>query len=146
MNSDIDHMLGQSPEKMMDESFEELSRDLVLPVPESIPEKPQALSKKVSIDIPLMITSLPLQTNFKTISPSKSITEASDQHYMNAISSPQNREFVSKIPRIQSRGSSKSPGRHQVSVKSGGFKSVREQSKTKIKSQSSQLDLTFNQS
>ena len=42
MNSDIDHMLSKSPEKMMDESFEELSRDQVLPVPEMIPEKPQA--------------------------------------------------------------------------------------------------------
>jgi hypothetical protein len=100
MNSDIDHMLSKSPEKMMDESFEELSRDLVLPVPESIPEKPQAQSKNLSLDIPLVITSLPIQNNYKTISPSKSITEASDEHYMKAITSPQNREFVSKIPRI----------------------------------------------
>jgi hypothetical protein len=45
---------------MMDESFEELSRDMVLPVPESVPEKPQALSKNMSLDIPLIITSLPI--------------------------------------------------------------------------------------
>ena len=63
MNSDIDHMLETSPGKMMDESFEELSRELVLPVPETIPEKPLA-SKQTSVDInmkPLMITSLPLK-------------------------------------------------------------------------------------
>ena len=63
MNSDIDHMLNESPKKVMDESFEERSRESeFVPVPELIPEKPLAPSKNQSIDamIPLIISSLPI--------------------------------------------------------------------------------------
>jgi hypothetical protein len=131
-------MLKNSPkDAILDESFEELSREYVLPIPEQVPEKPMVPSKNSSVDImmPLIITNTPVEGSFKTISPSKSFHDVS----VSKISSPGGKLFVSRIPHVKSRGSSKSPG----------FKSYRESSNTRItilKSQKSELDLNFNKS
>jgi hypothetical protein len=108
-------MLKVSPKKASDESFEELSREYVLPVPEQVPEKPMVASKNTSVD--LMMPSFINTNAIETISPSRSFHEVS---VTSKISS--GGKFASKIPRVKSRGSSKSPG----------FKSYRESSNTRI--------------
>jgi hypothetical protein len=118
----------------MDESCEEeLSRENVLPIPEKVPVKPMVHSNTTSVDM-IMPLIIPTESSIQHISPSKSFNNVS----VSKISSPGGK-FVSRIPQVKSRGSSKSPG----------FKSFREISNSRIpvlRSQKSELDLTFNKS
>lgn len=129
-------MLKHSPKKPAEESFEELSREHVLPVPETVPERPVA---DTSLLAPLILSGGPIESDFKTISPGKSNRTPGVRKSKRTpgMSSPKSQKFVSKIPRVKSRGSSKSPN---------GFKSMREHSNSRIpglKSQKSDHNLTL---